>query len=564
MDLSVLIPARNERWLGHTIRDVLSHVKADTEVIAVCDGQWPDPPVDDDPRLVLLHHATPIGQRAAVNLAARYSRAKYVMKLDAHCAVDDGFDVKLIEAAEELGPDVTQIARMYNLHVFDWVCPSCGFVKYQGPTPTTCEKCRAAVPVREVRWKPRWHKRTDFARFDADLHFQYWGEYEKRPEAAGDLADTMSSVGAMFFMSRERFWQLGGLDEAHGSWGQFGVEVALKSVLSGGRHVVNKRTWFAHLFRTQGGDFSFPYHLSQADVEKARKYSQDLWKRNKWPLTAEGRSLDWVLEKFAPVPGWHDASYVPKAPANIAAAQPAAPAIKVGPTKGLVYYSDCLPDPTLLRAVRNQLLRAAGGRPIVSVTLDPVSFGKNIVLPLERGYLTMFKQILRGLEELTTDVAFLVEHDVLYAKEHFEFTPRRQDVYYYNQSVWKVDVETGRALFYYCNQTSGLCANRELLVQHYRTRVERVEREGFTRGMGFEPGTHAFPRGIDNFKHEVWHADQPNVDLRHGKNLTPSRFRKDQFRNQKYTEGWTESDSVPGWGQTAGRMVDLLSQLASE
>jgi hypothetical protein len=39
----------------------------------------------------------------------------------------------------------------------------------------------------------------------------------------------------------------------------------------------------------------------------------------------------------------------------------------------------------------------------------------------------------------------------------------------------------------------------------------------------------------------------PNLDIRHGKNLTRTRWRKDQFRNQKYTEGWQEADSVDGW-----------------
>jgi hypothetical protein len=44
--------------------------------------------------------------------------------------------------------------------------------------------------------------------------------------------------------------------------------------------------------------------------------------------------------------------------------------------------------------------------------------------------------------------------------------------------------------------------------------------------------------------------------------MSPSRWRKDQFRNQKYTAGWTESDGVPGWGTTLGRFDEFLREIA--
>jgi hypothetical protein len=110
-------------------------------------------------------------------------------------------------------------------------------------------------------------------------------------------------------MSRERYWQLDGLDEGHGSWGQMGVEVSCKSWLSGGRMVVNKNTWFSHLFRTQPG-FGFPYPMSGAAQDKAREYSREMWRwkdieqMSKWDKAV--RPLKWLIEKFAPVPGWHE------------------------------------------------------------------------------------------------------------------------------------------------------------------------------------------------------------------------------------------------------------------
>ena len=48
-DLSVLIPARNEMFLKNTIEDILTHAEGDTEIIAVLDGAWADPPLHDHP-----------------------------------------------------------------------------------------------------------------------------------------------------------------------------------------------------------------------------------------------------------------------------------------------------------------------------------------------------------------------------------------------------------------------------------------------------------------------------------------------------------------------------------
>ena len=304
-ELSVLIPARQEIFLARTIKDILSHIEGDTEIIAVCDGYWPDPVIEDHPRVHLVHHSVAVGQRQATNEAASLSRSEFIMKCDAHCAFDQGFDVKLIAPYKDgrLGPDVTTIPRMFNLHAFDWKCTKCTFQTYQGPKPTVCPDCHAATPFERVEvWRARTNRRTDFARFDHNLHFQYWKQYERRPEAKPDLADVLCHVGAGWFMPRQRYLDLGGLDEKHGSWGQMGVEISLKSWLSGGRQVVNKNTWYSHMFRTQK-DFSFPYPMHGKDQDAARNYSQWLWLGDgNWPLAT--RKLSWVLEKFAPVPDW--------------------------------------------------------------------------------------------------------------------------------------------------------------------------------------------------------------------------------------------------------------------
>jgi len=304
VDLSILIPARNEEWLARTVADALEHAELNTEVIAVIDGEHKGARPAPHPRLRLIELGESIGQRAGTNLAARESQARYVMKLDAHCALDQGYDRKCL-AALAGHPDWTLIPTQRNLHVFDWHCVGCGHVTYMGPTPDKCEKCGQVEHKRVMVWKPRSGTRTAFWRFDHELHFQYKGPWAGKMREDDTVSDTMSNLGACWVMEREQYWRLGGLDEAHGSWGQMGTELACKTWLSGGRMVTHKETWFAHMFRTRA-DFSFPYQIQFSAQEKARAHSRDLWLNDKWP--GQVLPLAWLVNKFKPLPGWHEAA----------------------------------------------------------------------------------------------------------------------------------------------------------------------------------------------------------------------------------------------------------------
>lgn len=535
-DLSVIIPARNEDYLHLTVQDVLKNIRGNTEIIIIADGCWPIIPIEQHERITMIYNPVSIGQRAAVNLGVRVSRAKYIMKLDAHCMVDEGFDVKLMADCE---PDWTVIPRMYNLHVFDWECKKCGNRWYQGPTPKECKEdtytskppCENTTEFSEVIvWQKRNHKRSDFYMFDRDLKFNYWRLFGLRSEGRGQICDVMCNLGACWFMERKHFWDLDGLDENHGSWGQMGVEISCKSWLSGGQQKVNKNTWFAHLFRTQSG-FGFPYHNPGTD--KAREYSKDYWLNDKWPKATY--KLQWLIDKFKPIPDWHL-------------------------TKAVIYYTDNRLKESLFKECQEQLLKATGGKlELLSVSLKPIKFGKNITLDLEPGYLTMARQILEGLKATTAEVIYLAEHDVMYHPSHFEFNPTEKDKIYYNVNVWKIREADGHALF--CNNTrqlSALVAYRNVLITHFTERVCKLEKflhsnpnefKRYVRQMGFEPGTHGRSQRVDDLKSESFFSEFPNLDIRHESNLTPSRWSKEEFRNQKYTEGWKEStrDKIPGW-----------------
>ena len=273
--ISVIIPALNEKHLNKTVENVLENSVGDIEIIVVLDGYWPNPSLKDHPNVVVIHHTEPRGQRPSINEAARIAKGNIIMKLDAHCAVAPGFN-QIIE--RDLEYDMTMIPTMYNLDI--------------------------------DTFQPKKHKRTDYmyiSSMQAEQPFraQYYSGKHRAPKSSKQIDETMCCMGPCFVMMKDRFWELGGCDEAHGHWGQQGVEVSLKAWLSGGRLVVNKNTWFAHWFRGSyvhdTGRKGFPYSIKQRQIDAARAYSQDLWLNNKWPK--QTRTIEWLVEKFNP-PTW--------------------------------------------------------------------------------------------------------------------------------------------------------------------------------------------------------------------------------------------------------------------
>lgn len=304
-ELSVLIPSRNEEWLAETLTDLFKNKTDKTEVIVVIDGQQFPKELPEHKDLTVIRHHVSRGQRASTNDAARIAKGTYLMKTDAHTAWDKHFDEKILKGFKDLGDNITQVPIMRNLHVFDWVCEK-GHRRYQGPSGM-CPIC-GAKEQKEVCWYPKPNPASTSYRFDHTLHFQYFREWKKSPIYKEQLktgyTETMSLQGSCFVVHKDKYWGLQISDEAFGSWGQQGVEVACKTWLSGGRCIVNHNTWYGHLFRTQGGDFSFPYKQDEKKIQAAREYSRKLfldntWKGQKYPLV-------WLIDKFSPVPNWHD------------------------------------------------------------------------------------------------------------------------------------------------------------------------------------------------------------------------------------------------------------------
>ncbi|MBI2593025.1 hypothetical protein HYW44_00055 [Candidatus Daviesbacteria bacterium] len=225
--------------------------------------------------------------------------------------------------------------------------------------------------------------------------------------------------------------------------------------------------------------------------------------------------------------------------------------------KGIIYYTDNRLSGQIFFVVLKQLLKA--NLSIVSVSLQPIDFGKNIVLNLTPGYITMMKQIIKGLEASEAKYVFFCEHDCLYPTSHFEFTPPRNDIFYYNANVWRWKYPDNYAVTYdRLLSLSGLAVNRKFALSHYKKRFKKIKEMNWdkdtrheplwARRWGYEPGTKKTKRGgfsDDDF--ETWISKYPIIDIRHGKTFSQSKVTLDSFIHKP--ENWRETplDKIPGW-----------------
>jgi hypothetical protein len=213
-----------------------------------------------------------------------------------------GFDRIMIG---DMRDDWTMVPIMRNLWAFDWVCPI-GHRRYQSPSGP-CRECGEPTTM-DIVWIAKDNPQSTFYCFDPTPHFQYFREFKKRPEGQGMITPTMSLQGSCFMMTRDRYFDLNACDETWGSWGSQGIEVAVKTWLSGGQVICNHHTYYAHLFRTQGGDFGFPYPQPQTQIDYARSKARELFFMGKFDKAIH--PLSWLVEKFWPVPGWADEDLV--------------------------------------------------------------------------------------------------------------------------------------------------------------------------------------------------------------------------------------------------------------
>lgn len=249
--LSIIIPARNEKFLRRTIEDVLEKATGEIEVLPILDG-YKEVEVED-PRVhyIYLEPAHHTQKRHGINKAVELVKGEYIMCLDAHCMMAKGFDEQLVKDHQ---PDWVQVPRRHRLDPINW----------------------SLQPQSDNR-PPIDYEYVIFDRLVKYKHIHGY-KWDAKTQERWDIPidETMTIQGSCWFMTKEWFYKMGLMQiEGYSGWGQEGEEISFKTWRAGGKVMTNKNTWYAHLHK--GNTYGRMYFMSKQSIRDCNDFSYQYW-----------------------------------------------------------------------------------------------------------------------------------------------------------------------------------------------------------------------------------------------------------------------------------------------
>lgn len=263
-NLSIIIPSYKEPYLGKTIDSLVENAKGKIEII----------PIIDDGSM---------GMRKAINIGLKKATGKYIMKLDAHCLFAKGFDEVL---KKDMKDNWLVIPRRYPLNVEKWARSKGRLPKDYHYLTYPVENKMYGKSLFTAEWAQKTSERMKY-----------------------NIDDTMTFQGSCYFANRKYFMDHVGYlnDKDYTSFAGEALEVGLNYWLGGGEVKVNKKTWYAHLFKNKNYYKSIKRRVD-TEVKRNKKtkagheWACKHWMNNKEPGMIH--SFSWLIEKFWPIPGW--------------------------------------------------------------------------------------------------------------------------------------------------------------------------------------------------------------------------------------------------------------------
>lgn len=272
--VTVIIPSKTERFLEHTIRDVLHNATGDIQVIPVLDGYMvPDEEYVDDPRVdyLQLKPTKKTKKRQGINLAVENAKGEYVMALDAHCLVAKGFDKQL---TKDHKPNWVQIPRRHRLDPIRWD------LQKQSDTRPPID--------------------YEYIIFDSLIKERFIHGYKWNRKTVNKfhvpIDDTLTFQGSCWFMTKQWYQKNNFMDTAYQGWGQEAEEISFTTWKNGGEVKTNKNTYYAHLHK--GRTYGRMYWMSREENRESWRYAF-----NRWVIDDREFFIN-LIQKFSPLPKW--------------------------------------------------------------------------------------------------------------------------------------------------------------------------------------------------------------------------------------------------------------------
>lgn len=269
--VSIIIPARGESYdnLNRTVESIKENAIGDYEIIIGYDGTGDlELPYSD---LKIINFPSTVGIKTNINAMCAMATGKYIYKSDAHCRFSKGFD-EILQSDME---DDWIVMPRFKIIKEDWT------IQTRNGEEEFYDYFYLCCPFTDPRG----------FRFKAGGH---WGERTK--ERLDILIDDTPQIhGSGWFISKNRFFELGGFPniDPYGH-AQEPIWLALKNQLTGGKCMVNKKCWYAHLHQ-QGNKRG--YHMDKDQENRSYEIAAKTFMSNP-------RMFAW-LEKNMPMPTWN-------------------------------------------------------------------------------------------------------------------------------------------------------------------------------------------------------------------------------------------------------------------
>ena len=291
--LSVIIPSRNCKYVNNTVEDLFRNATGQIEVIVLLDGYWPVPEIKPHANLTIVHKPQVTGMRKSVNIGVALAKGKYIAKCDDHCMFGKGFDEIL---QKDMQDDWLVNPSRYSMDAEKWE-------RGRGPT----EYLFITYPYTPDNMYGnglhgrKWIGENGFGKNMGVTEF-YWMEVHNKHKPIDDM---MTFQGSFWMMTKEKYLAIGGLDEKHCDLMENEPqELGFKVWLSGGRCIVNKNTWYAHMHKSERerDNHGRTWKLSWQAMRETGRFQTYYWMSDLWPLAT--RKMEWFVEHFWPIPSW--------------------------------------------------------------------------------------------------------------------------------------------------------------------------------------------------------------------------------------------------------------------
>lgn len=200
--------------MNQTIANFHTAAEGEVEFIVILNGY--DQKVDKKAKV--LRYKDNFGERVAMNTAAYIAQGEYLLRIDGHCDVDDGWDVKMLEGFKDK-PKAIVVAAL------------------------------TAVDKKWNRIKGHYYGFCNLLPTMEEKH-----DHDKNNAKSHEpIEPNMAFTGCGFMIRKDFYWEVGGADESLPLMGAIGPEFAVKAHLFGDGVFTRTDVIIGHIFDANPG-----------------------------------------------------------------------------------------------------------------------------------------------------------------------------------------------------------------------------------------------------------------------------------------------------------------------